>query len=107
MESNSNNRPSLKFPSVAIESREASKIKLRKFELFKQVFDYTNNSEDYKRMRRPIKPSLPVYMYSRHEKNKFYIENSYYYPKFYKSIDWTILLKKRNSRESSRSSSIL
>ncbi|RNA22419.1 hypothetical protein BpHYR1_046855 [Brachionus plicatilis] len=106
MQSKSEIRPTQNLPSIFLNSKQKSVDKLRKFELFKQLYEATTNNEDYKKMRRPIKPSLPVYMYSRYENSKFYHENSYYYPRFKKPVEWTVLLTKRHDEYSTSSSSM-
>lgn len=55
---NSNNRQDVKLPHVASNDNWKNKVKLRKFETFKQVYDATSNNQEYKDMRRAIKPSM-------------------------------------------------
>lgn len=56
----SENRPTQNLPSIFLQEKKKSVDKLRKFELYKQLYEATTNNEQYKKMRRPVKPSLYV-----------------------------------------------
>lgn len=58
MQSTSENRPTQNFPSIFLSNKQKSVDRLRKFEIYKQVYEATTNNEEYKKMRRSIKPSL-------------------------------------------------
>lgn len=58
MQSTSENRPMQNLPSIFLNSKQKSVDRLRKFEIYKQVYEATTNNEDYKKIRRSIKPSL-------------------------------------------------
>ena len=116
-----NDATTSKQQTVAITTEKdiANMNRLRRFEMFKKLYEPLTEDTIYKEIRRPVRPSLyallffvyhfsfdlikvsnefffkrPIFMIARHNYSKFYHDFGDYYPLHNKPIDYTILLPK-------------